>query len=134
MAQPGNPSVSLALSRRPRSSRRRWAAPAEYNDARVVPKTVSGHRTMTAASAQPRPVKPAEVAQARVFEGLLQAESAELHELARRMAGAVDQQPDSDGSAQPWDLMQIRTRIDEVQGLLQALRGRFPHPLPESDR
>jgi hypothetical protein len=134
MAQPADSSVSLALSRRPRSSRGRWAAPVDYTDARVVPKTVSGHRTMTAASAQPHPVKPAEAAQARVFEGLLQAESAELHELAHRMAGAVDQQPDSDSSAPPWDLMQIRARIDEVQGLLQALRGRFLHPLQESDR
>ncbi|HXY63993.1 MAG TPA: hypothetical protein VEI45_06515 [Mycobacterium sp.] len=82
----------------------------------------------------PRVVNPAEVAQARVFEGLLQAESAELQELAHRMAGAADQQSDLDSSAPSWDLMQIRARIDEVQCLLQALRGRFPHPLPESDR
>jgi hypothetical protein len=134
MVQPADSSVSLALSRRPRSSRGRWATPVDHNDARVAPKTVSGHRTLAADTVLPRPVTPAEVAQARVFEGLLQAESAELHELAHRMAGAVDQQPDSDSSAPPWDLMQIRARINEVQGLLQALRGRFPHPLPESDR
>jgi hypothetical protein len=132
MVQPADSSVPLALSRRPRSSRGRWAAPAEYNDARVVPKTVNGHRTLGAASVLPRPVKPAELAQARVFEGLLQAESAELHELVHRMAGTVDLQPDS--SAPAWDLMQIGARIDEIQRLLQALRGRFPHPLPESDR
>jgi hypothetical protein len=132
MVQPANSSVSLAVSRRPRSSRGRWVAPAEYNDARVLPKTVSGHRTLAAASVVPHPVKPAELAQARVFEGLLQAESAELHELMHRMAGTVDLQPDS--SAPAWDLMQIRARIDEIQRLLQALRGRFPHPLPESDR
>jgi hypothetical protein len=47
------------------------------------------------------------------------------------MAGA--QQSDLDSSAPSWDLMQIRARIEEVQRLLQALRGRFPHPLPESD-
>lgn len=82
----------------------------------------------------PRPVNPAEVAQARVFERLLHAESAELQELAHRIAGAVDQQSDLDSSASSWDLMQIRARIDEVQCLLQALRGRFPPPLPESDR
>jgi hypothetical protein len=134
MVQPANSSVSLALSRRPRNSRGRWAAPAEYNDARVVPKTVSGHRTLAAASVMPRPVKPAEVAQARVFEILLQAESAELHELAHRVAAAADQQLDNDSSAPSWDLMQIRTRLDEVQRLLQALRGRFPHQLPNSDR
>ena len=138
MAQPGNSAVSLALSRRPRNSRGRWAAPAEYStvsDARVLPKTVSGRRTIGAASVVPRPVNPAEVAQARVFERLLQAESAELQELAHRMAGAVDHQPsDLDSSAPSWDLMQIRARIDEVQHLLQALRGRFPPPLAESDR
>jgi hypothetical protein len=133
MVQPANSSVSLALSRRPRNSRGRWAAPAEYNDARVVPKTVSGHRTLAAASVT-RPVKPAEVAQARVFEILLQAESAELHELAHRVTGAADQQLDTNSSAPSWDLMQIRTRMDEVQRLLQALRGRFPHQLPNSDR
>jgi hypothetical protein len=137
MVQPPNSAVSLALSRRPRNRRGRWAAPAEYStvsDARVLPKTVSGRRTIGAASVAPRPVKPAEVAQARVFEGLLEAESAELQELAHRMAGAVDHQSDLESSAPSWDLMQIRARIDEVQGLLQALRGRFPPPLPESDR
>jgi hypothetical protein len=135
MAQPTNSSGSsgsLALSRRPRSSRERWAAPVEYNDSRALPKTVSGHRTLGAAGVAPLPVKPAEVAQARVFEGLLQAECAELHELAHRMPGAADQQPDNPSLT--WDLMQIRARIDEVQRLLQALRGRFPHTLPESDR
>jgi hypothetical protein len=133
MAQPANSSVSLALLRRPRNSRARWGAPAD-NDARVLPKAVSGRRTLGAATVVPRPVQPAEIAQARVFEGLLQAESAELHELAHRMTGAVDQPPDNDSSTPAWDLMQIRARIDEVQGLLQALRGRFLHPLPESDR
>jgi hypothetical protein len=80
----------------------------------------------------PRPVTPAEVAQARVFERLLQAESAELHELAHRIPGAADQQLDTDRSASSWDLMQLRVRMDEVQRLLQGLRGRFPHQLPES--
>ena len=136
MVQPPNSAASLALSRRPRNSRGRWAAPAEYptvSDARVLPKNVSGRRTIGAAMV-PRPVNPAEVAQARVFEGLLQAEAAELQELAYRMAGAVDQHSDLDSSAPSWDLMQIHARIDEVQRLLQALRGRFPPPLPESDR
>ena len=137
MVQPADSSVSLALSRRPRSSRGHWTAPAEYNDVRdawAVPKNVSGHRTLGATSAIPRPVNPAEIAQARVFEGLLQAECAELLELAHRMAGAVDQQSDCGSSASAWDLMQIRARIDEIERLLQALQGRFPHPFPESDR
>jgi hypothetical protein len=46
----------------------------------------------------------------------------------------MDQPSDSDGSAPAWDLMQIRARIEEIQRLLQALQGRFPHPFPESDR
>lgn len=134
MTQPAESAVSLALSRRPRSSRGRWAASVEYNDARVSPKTVSGRRTSAAASALPRPVQPAEIAQARVFERLLQAEYADLDELAHRMAGAVDRQPDHEGCPPSWDLMQIRARIDEVQRLLQALRGRFPDPVPNSVR
>ena len=137
MVQPANSAVSLALSRRPRNSRGRWAAPTKYStvsEARVVPKTVGGRRTVGAANVVPRPVNPAEVAQARVFERLLQAESAELQELAHRMAGALDQPSDLDSSAPSWDLIQIRARVDEVQRLLQALRGRFPPPLPESDR
>lgn len=134
MTRPANSTGSLALSRRPRSSRGQWAAAADYNDVRVLPKAVSGRRTLGAASVRPRPVQPAEVAQARVFEGLLQAECAELYELAHRMAGAPDQQPDKDSSTPPWDLLQIRARIDEVQHLLQALRGRFPHPPSDSDR
>jgi hypothetical protein len=81
----------------------------------------------------PRPVTPAEVAQARVFERLLQAESAELHELAHRIPVAADRQLDNDRSGQSWDLVQIRARMDEVQRLLQALRGRFPQ-LPNTER
>ncbi len=128
MVQPVNSSVSLALSRQPRNGRGKWSVPAEYNDSRVLPKTVGGRRTLAAASVMPLSVTPAEVAQARVFEGLLQAESAELHDLARRITGPVDQLLEKGSPAPSWELMQIRTRIDEVQRLLQALRGRFPHP------
>jgi hypothetical protein len=62
---------------------------------------------------------------------MLQAESAELHELAHRISGGRIQ-PDKDSSATSWDLLQIRARLDEVQNLLQALEGRFPHQLPDS--
>jgi hypothetical protein len=136
MAQYANASGSLALARRPRSGRTRWAAPVDRNDAaRVLPKTANGHRAReAAASVLPRPVQPAEVAQARVFEELLQAECAELKELAHRLAGAMDQLPDSASSQPTPDLMQIRARIDEVHGLLQALQGRFPHFQPGVDR
>jgi hypothetical protein len=133
MVQPANSSASLALSRRPRNSRGPWAAPRKHNDTRVGAKTVIGRGTLTAASAIPRPVTPAEVAQARVFERLLQAESAELHELAHRIPAAAERQIDNDSSASSWDLVQIRARIDEVQRLLDALQGRFPQ-LPGAER
>ena len=129
MVQPVNSSGSLALSRRPRSNRGPWAAPAEYGDVRIPPKAVIGRRSLP-----PHAVTAAEVAQARVFESLLLSESAELHELAHRAAGAADHRLNTGGSAQSWDLMQLRVRMDEVQRLLQALRGRFPHQLADSDR
>ena len=113
---------SLTLSRRPR------------NAARTLPKTTNGSRALKPASVLPRPPQPAEIAQARVFEGLLQAECAELQELAHRIAGAMDQLSDSDSSQSSRDLMQMRARIDEVHGLLQALQRRFPHFHPDVDR
>jgi hypothetical protein len=136
MAQPAD-SGSLALARKPRSERRPWAVPVDYKDptdARALRKTVKGQRTLANTSAPARPVSAAEVAQARVFERLLQAECAELHELAHRLAGPADQQLDSDSSLSSQDLLQIHGRIDEVHHLLQALQGRFPHPYPNADR
>jgi len=57
----------LALSRRPRDV------------ARTLPRTIIGSRAFSAASVLPRrSAQPAEIAQARVFEGLLQAECAEV--------------------------------------------------------
>jgi hypothetical protein len=112
-------SGSLALSRRPRDT------------TRTLPRTISRSPAFSAASVLPRqPAPPAEIAQARVFERLLLAECAELHELAHRMAADKRQQPEPDSG----ELMQIRARIDEVDGLLRALKGRFPHSAPDGDR
>jgi len=123
MTQHAEASRSLALSRRPRDA------------ARVLPRTVNSSRAFSAASVLPRrPAQPAEIAQARVFEGLLQAECAELQELAHRMAGAEHRQAEPDDSRQSGELTQIRARIEEVHGLLQALQGRFPHSMPGGDR
>jgi len=69
-----------------------------------------------------------------MFERLLQAECAELQELAHRMAGDKYQQPETDDSRPSGELTQIRARIDEVDGLLRALQGRFPRSLPDGDR
>ena len=122
MAEHAKASGSLALSRRPRDA------------ARTLPRTI-GSPAFSAASVWPRrPAEPAEIAQARVFERLLQAECAELQELAHRMAGDKYQQPEPDDSRPSGELTQIRARIDEVDGLLQALKGRFPHSVPDGDR
>jgi hypothetical protein len=116
-------SGSVALSRRPRDAARR------------LPRTVVGSPALSAASALPRrPAQPAEVAQARAFERLLQAECAELQALAHRTAGDKPQQPEPDDSRPSAELTQIRARIDEVHGLLRALQGRFPHSVPDGDR
>ncbi len=114
---------SLALSRRPRDA------------ARTLPRTIIGSRAFSAASVLPRrPAQPAEIAQARLFERLLQAECAELQALSQRMAGAKDQRPEPDDSRPSGELTQISARIDEVHGLLRALHGRFPHSAPDGDR
>ncbi len=116
-------SGSLALSRRSRDA------------ARTLPRSGAGSRAFSAASVLPRrPAQPAEIAQARVFEALLRAECAELQELARRMAGAKDHRREPDDSRWSDDLTQIRARINEVHGLLQALQSRFPHSTQNGDR
>ena len=123
MTERAQPSGSLALSRRPRDA------------VRTRPRTIIGSRAFSAASVLPRrPAQPAEIAQARLFERLLQAECAELQALAQRMAGAKDQRPEPDDSRPSGDLAQIRARVDEVHGLLRALQGRFPHSVPDGDR
>jgi hypothetical protein len=99
------------------------------------PSTSIGSRALSAVSMLPRrAAEPAETAQARVFEGLLRAEHAELQELAHRMAGAGHQRAAPDDARPSGDLTQIRARIDEVHDLLQALQERFPHSLPAADR
>ena len=122
MAEHAKASGSLALPRRPRDT------------ARTLPRTRMGSPTFSAANALSRqPAQPAEIAQARVFERILQAECAELQELAQRMAGATDQRPEPDDSRPSGDLAQIRDRVDELHGLLRALQGRFPHSVPDGD-
>jgi hypothetical protein len=123
VAEHAKASGSLALSRRPRDTTHK------------LPRTISGSPALSASSVLPRrPAQPAEIAQARVFERLLQAECAELHELAHRMAGDKHQRPEPDDSGPSGELTQIRARIDEVDGLLRALKGRFPHSVPDGDR
>jgi hypothetical protein len=123
VAEHAKASGSLALPRRPRDT------------ARTLPRTRMGSPTFSAANALSRqPAQPAEIAQARVFERILQAECAELQELAHRTAEDKYQQPEPDVSRPSAELTQIRARIDEVHGLLRALQGRFPHSVPDGDR
>jgi septal ring factor EnvC (AmiA/AmiB activator) len=118
VAEHAEASGSLALSRRPRDA------------ARTHPRAMSGSAPLSAASVLPRrPAPPAEIAQARVFERLLQAEGAELQELADRIAGDNDQR-----SRASEELAQLHARIDEVHALLRTLHGRFPHSPPDGDR
>jgi hypothetical protein len=123
VAKHAEASASLALSRKPRDT------------ARTLPRKIIGSPAFSAASGLPRrPAQPAEIAQARVFERLLQAECAELQELAHRMAGDRYQQAEPDDSGPSGELTQIRARIDEVHGLLRALQGRFPHSAQDGHR
>lgn len=122
MTPKADPSGSLALSSRPRSA------------TRVLPKPVDNHRALSAARVLADSVQPAEIAQARVFESLLQAECTELEQLARRIGRSGDRLPNFDSSERPQDLAQIRARLDELHGLLRALQGRFPHSAPGLDR
>ena len=123
MAEHAKASGSLALSRRPRDT------------TRTLARTLSGSAAFSASNVLPRrPAQPAEIAQARVFERLLQVECAELQELAHRVAGDKYQRPEPDDSRPSAQLTQIRARIDEVHGLLRALQGRFPHSVPDGDR
>ncbi len=119
MAHPVKSSESLALTNRPTSDRVRRFATVEHRDGRL---------SLTATNVRERSVTPAEVAQARLFEGILQAEVAELEQVAYRLAGSLDRQPELDSHELTRDLLRIQERIDEVHRLLQALHGRFPGP------
>jgi hypothetical protein len=83
----------------------------------------------SAASRRSRPVQAADVAQARLFDDILQneiaeleaiAESAERSWLSRRERGIGDDKL-------PEALVRLGERVAEAQQLLDALRRRFPH-------
>jgi hypothetical protein len=80
------------------------------------------------ADAWARPAHPADVAQARRFDAILQGEIADLEQLAasmerkwlRRCERGID-----DENRPPEGLVRMRGRVSEAQGLLAALRDRF---------
>jgi hypothetical protein len=69
-----------------------------------------------------RPTSAADMAQARLFDDILQDEMAELQELAAAIeAGAADR----DEPRNSKELQRVNARIYEVRRLLDALRDRF---------
>jgi hypothetical protein len=92
--------------------------------ARIAPVPVR-HR----GDAWARPAHPADVAQARMFDAILQGEIAELEELVasmekrwlRRCERGID-----DEKRPPESLVRMRGRVSEAEQLLNALRDRFP--------
>jgi hypothetical protein len=91
---------------------------------RIAPAAVR-HR----ADALARPAHPADVAQARTFDAIMQGEIAELEEVAASMEKrwllrcerGID-----DENRPPESLVRMRGRVWEAQHLLDALRARFP--------
>ena len=115
----------LTVFHRPKSNGRRWATPQQFqlDDASSVPQ--NGDQMTEADDLLARPIKPAELAQAQVFEMMLQAEFARLSELANRMAGSRDRLRSCGTGESHRELREIHARIDEVRRLLNALRDRF---------
>ena len=114
MTQQADTSGGLALSPRPGTR------------VRTAPMSVDSRRAARPATAAPDPAHSAEVAQARLFERLLQGELAELEDHAQRITRPADRMNGTGDCESGVDLPQIRARLDEIRGLLRALRGRFP--------
>ena len=76
-----------------------------------------------------RPAHPADVAQARIFDTIMQGEIAELELLVASMEQVWLRRCDSgmDGEDRPPEgLVRMRGQVLEAQRLLDALRARFP--------
>lgn len=81
------------------------------------------------ADAWARPAHPADIAQARTFDAVMQGEIAELEDLVasmekrwlKRCERGID-----DANRPPENLVRMRGRVSEAQQLLDALRARFP--------
>ena len=112
---------------RPKSKRGQRTTPqqVQFDNTSSVPQ--NGDQMVEADDPLARPVKPAELAQAQVFEMMLEAEFARLSELANRMAGPRGRLRSSGGGTREShrELRDINARIDEVRRLLNALRDRF---------
>lgn len=72
-------------------------------------------------------MNPAELAQARLFDAILQVQFAKLNQFASSKAGSLD-----GGTHSSQDLVQAYAQLGEIQRLREALRLRFL--MPGSDR
>lgn len=85
-----------------------------------------GRRRMFAAeNGPPRQINPADAAQARLFETILQVEIAQLQQLAAVLNSGCGEESFYAGRP-PETLSELRDRIADVHQLLQRLRDRFP--------
>ncbi|WP_375484657.1 hypothetical protein [uncultured Mycobacterium sp.] len=73
-----------------------------------------------------RQVNPADAAQARLFETILQMEIAQLQQLVAVLNSGRGEASMADGRP-PETLSELCARIEDVHHLLQRLRDRFPH-------
>ncbi len=94
-------------------------------DADTEPMDAPG-ATRRAAVTHPR--NKAEVAQARLFEGILRGEIARLEQRADSMAYHWSVRRDKNDDRAPEDLVALRRRIGEARRLLETLQGRFLRP------
>ncbi|BBY08952.1 hypothetical protein [Mycobacterium noviomagense] len=74
----------------------------------------------------PPQVNPADAAQARLFETILQVEIAQLQQLVAVLNSGCGADSFSDRRP-PETLSELRARIEDVHHLLQRLRDRFPN-------
>jgi hypothetical protein len=81
---------------------------------------------LSAENGAPRQVNPADAAQARLFEAILQAEIAQLQQVVAVLNSGCGDDSFSDGRP-PETLSELRVRIEDVHRLLQRLRDRFPN-------
>jgi hypothetical protein len=115
VAHHADTSGSLALARRPRQT------------TRMLPQPGHDRLTPNGPGALPQDLPPAEIAQARIFEELLRTELVELQDLTHRMKTLANHEAETKDPAPSFDPVQISERIEEILGLLKALKGRFPH-------
>jgi hypothetical protein len=87
------------------------------------------HRMFAAGDGMDRQVNPADAAQARLFESILEVEVAQLQHLAAVLVSRCGKDSVDDDSL-PQTYCELTTRIQDVHRLLQRLRDRFPHRQP----